>query len=88
MDDIGIDETARDALRGQKQGAIQVLVDKLAEEPDSTDRAKDLFRWSILYLFGICLLLIVSRQSAAVLFDLQIRGWLTALTASVSGIAS
>ena len=69
-------------------GRLLHMVGKLAEEPDSTDRAKGLFRWSILYLFGICLLLIVSRQSAAVLFDLQIRGWLTALTASVSGIAS
>ena len=69
-------------------GRLLHMVSKLAEEPDSTDRAKDLFRWSILYLFGICLLLIVSRQSAAVLFDLQIRGWLTALSASVSGIAS
>ncbi|WP_413323423.1 heme o synthase [Synechococcus sp. MIT S9503] len=69
-------------------GRLLHMVGKLAEEPDSTDRAKDLFRWSILYLFGICLLLIVSRQSAAVLFDLQIRGWLTALSASVSGIAS
>ena len=69
-------------------GRLLHMVGKLAEEPDSTDRAKGLFRWSILYLFGICLLLIVSRQSAAVLFDLQIRGWLTALSASVSGIAS
>ena len=40
-------------------------------------------------LFGwcICLLLIVSRQSAAVLFDLQIKDWLTMLTAGLSGIA-
>lgn len=54
------------------------MVERLAEEPNSTDRAKGLFRWSILYLFGICLLLVISRQSGAALFDLQLRGWLAA----------
>ena len=69
-------------------GRLIQMIGKLAEEPDSTDRAKGLFRWSILYLFGICLLLIISRLSAASLFDLQLRGWLMTLTAGFPGIAS
>ncbi|QNI59421.1 protoheme IX farnesyltransferase [Synechococcus sp. BIOS-U3-1] len=69
-------------------GRLLQMIGKLAEEPDSTDRAKGLFRWSILYLFGICLLLIISRLSAASLFDLQLRGWLMTLTAGFPGIAS
>ncbi len=39
--------------------------------PMSKDCAKDLFRWSIFYLFGICLLLILSRTPLAVQFDTQ-----------------
>ncbi|MAD68047.1 MAG: protoheme IX farnesyltransferase [Synechococcus sp. CPC100] len=69
-------------------GRLLQMIGKLAEEPDSTDRAKGLFRWSILYLFGICLLLVISRLSAASLFDLQLRGWLMTLTAGFPGIAS
>lgn len=69
-------------------GRLLQMIGKLAEEPDSIDRAKGLFRWSILYLFGICLLLIISRLSAASLFDLQLRGWLMTLTAGFPGIAS
>merc|ERR1712216_356968 len=41
-------------------GRLLQMIGKLAEEPDSIDQAKGLFRWSILYLFGICLLLIIS----------------------------
>ncbi|WP_114994455.1 heme o synthase [Synechococcus sp. UW179A] len=69
-------------------GRLLQMIGKLAEDPDSTDRAKGLFRWSILYLFGICLLLIISRLSAASLFDLQLRGFLMTLTAGFPGIAS
>ena len=68
-------------------GRLLQMVGKLAQEPDSKDRAKGLFRWSILYLFGICLLLILSRQSAPALFDLQLRGWLMTLSAGFPGIA-
>ena len=57
-------------------GRLLQMVERLAAEPNSTERAKGLFRWSILYLFGICLLLIFSRQSGAALFDLQLRGWI------------
>ena len=69
-------------------GRLLQMVGRLAEEPDSIDRAKGLFRWSILYLFGICLLLIISRFSAASLFDLQLREWLITVAAGFSGIAS
>ncbi|MGC6483126.1 MAG: heme o synthase [Synechococcus sp.] len=48
------------------------MVHNLAAAPESTERAKSLFRWSILYLFGICLLLILSRLPGAALFDLQV----------------
>ena len=68
-------------------GRLLQMVGKLAQEPDSKERAKGLFRWSILYLFGICLLLILSRQSAPALFDLQLRGWLMTLSAGFPGIA-
>ena len=68
-------------------GRLLQMVGKLAQEPDSKDRAKGLFRWSILYLFGICLLLILSRQSAPALFDLQLRGWLMTVSAGFPGIA-
>ena len=69
-------------------GRLLQMIGKLGEEPDSIDRAKGLFRWSILYLFGICLLLIISRLPAASLFDLQLRGWLMTLSAGFPGIAS
>ena len=69
-------------------GRLLQMVGRLAEEPDSIDRAKGLFRWSILYLFGICLLLIISRFSAASLFDLQLREWLMTVAAGFSGIAT
>ena len=69
-------------------GRLLQMVGRLAEEPDSIDRAKGLFRWSILYLFGICLLLIISRFSAVSLFDLQLREWLMTVAAGFSGIAS
>ena len=68
-------------------GRLLQMVGKLAQQPDSKDRAKGLFRWSILYLFGICLLLILSRQSAPALFDLQLRGWLMTVSAGFPGIA-
>ena len=47
------------------------MVHNLAAAPESTERAKGLFRWSILYLFGICLLLILSRTDLASGFDHQ-----------------
>jgi len=34
---------------------------RLAADPHDNRRARDLFRWSILYLFGLCLLLLLAR---------------------------
>ena len=42
------------------------MVNSLSADPDDLTRAKGLFRWSILYMFGICLLLIISRLPLAV----------------------
>ncbi len=47
------------------------MVHRLEADPDNIDRAKALFRWSILYMFGICLLLLLSRFPLAVEFDIQ-----------------
>ena len=53
-------------------GRLLQMVQRLAENPDCNTRAKGLFRWSILYLFGICLLLILSRTSQATVLDDQV----------------
>jgi heme o synthase len=37
------------------------LVDRLRRQPEDPQSARSLFRWSILYLFGVCLLLVLSR---------------------------
>ena len=47
------------------------MVNRLGADPDNVDQAKGLFRWSILYMFGICLLLVLSRLPLAVNFDVQ-----------------
>ena len=47
------------------------MVQQLGAAPENVDRAKGLFRWSIFYMFGICLLLVVSRLPMAAHFDLQ-----------------
>lgn len=64
------------------------MVHNLAHEPESTDRAKGLFRWSILYLFGICLLLILSRLPAAALMDQQVHAAVEPLFSGFSLIAA
>ena len=53
-------------------GRLLQMVNRLAADPDSLPGAKGLFRWSILYLFGICLLLVLSRTAQASLFDQQV----------------
>ena len=63
-------------------GRLLQMVNRLAKDPDSVSRAKGLFRWSILYLFGICLLLVLSRTTPATLFDQQ--AWIL-LTQLISG---
>ena len=62
------------------------MVHNLADAPESTERAKGLFRWSILYLFGICLLLILSRLPGAALFDLQVHAAIDPLFRGLSTI--
>jgi protoheme IX farnesyltransferase len=37
------------------------LVSRLQLQPEDPLPARSLFRWSILYLFGVCLLLVLSR---------------------------
>ena len=46
---------------------------RLHQDPDDVQRARGLFRWSILYLFGICLLLLLARLPAGSLLSSQ--GW-------------
>jgi protoheme IX farnesyltransferase len=41
------------------------LSGRLEEAPHDNRRARDLFRWSILYLFGLCLLLLLARLPQA-----------------------
>ena len=53
-------------------GRLLQMVHRLAEDPDSNTRAKGLFRWSILYLFGICLLLVLSRTTQATVLNDQV----------------
>ena len=47
------------------------MINRLRTEPEDLGRAKGLFRWSILYMFGICLLLVISRLSISVQFENQ-----------------
>lgn len=46
-------------------GRLLQLSGALAAEPANPQRARSLFRWSILYLFGICLLLLLARLPLA-----------------------
>jgi protoheme IX farnesyltransferase len=46
-------------------GRLLQLSSALAAEPENPQRARALFRWSILYLFGICLLLLLARLPLA-----------------------
>jgi protoheme IX farnesyltransferase len=46
---------------------------RLHLDPDDQQRARSLFRWSILYLFGICLLLLLARLPGSDQFTRQ--GW-------------
>ena len=43
----------------------------LQQAPTDLQRAKGLFRWSILYLFGLCLLLLLARLPAGEQFSRQ-----------------
>jgi protoheme IX farnesyltransferase len=41
------------------------LTHQLRQQPEDPHRARNLFRWSIFYLFGICLLLLLARSPQA-----------------------
>ena len=60
-------------------GRLLQMVQTLSADPDSLEAAKGLFRWSSLYLFGICLLLVLSRTDLASTFDQQVMLGLQAL---------
>jgi len=47
------------------------MIQRLLASPEDLVLAKGLFRWSILYMFGICLLLVMSRFPIAVEFHNQ-----------------
>ena len=52
-------------------GRLLQMIDRLKSSPDDLIKAKGLFRWSILYMFGICLLLLISRTQLSVGFEQQ-----------------
>ncbi len=56
------------------------MIGRLRASPEDLILAKGLFRWSILYMFGICLLLVLSRLPMAVEFDTQVITLLTQTT--------
>ena len=62
-------------------GRLLQLVDRLSLDTDSLVNAKALFRWAILYLFGLCLLLILSRTDLASGFAHQVMQLLSLPTA-------
>jgi len=54
-------------------GRLLQLSAALKDNPDDPQRARSLFRWSILYLFGICLLLVLARTPQAIASDPIVR---------------
>jgi protoheme IX farnesyltransferase len=48
------------------------LSERLSADPDDPGRARNLFRWSIFYLFGICLLLVLARTPQAAVLQLPL----------------
>jgi protoheme IX farnesyltransferase len=46
-------------------GRLLQLTHQLRQQPEAACSARNLFRWSIFYLFGICLLLLLSRTPQA-----------------------
>jgi protoheme IX farnesyltransferase len=54
-------------------GRLLQLSSALRDNPEDPQRARSLFRWSILYLFGICLLLVLARTPQAIASDPFVR---------------
>jgi protoheme IX farnesyltransferase len=50
-------------------GRLLQLSHQLGMQPEDSGCARNLFRWSIFYLFGICLLLLLSRTPQASMVD-------------------
>jgi protoheme IX farnesyltransferase len=55
-------------------GRLLQLSSNLAQAPDDPQAARNLFRWSIFYLFGICLLLVLARSPLAANLPLPLAG--------------
>ncbi len=53
-------------------GRLLQLSSQLRADPENPQRAKAMFRWSIFYLFGICLLLLMARLPQASLLGLEL----------------
>jgi protoheme IX farnesyltransferase len=52
-------------------GRLLQLTQRLCQQPENPRAARDLFRWSIFYLFGICLLLLLARTPQASMVQLS-----------------
>jgi len=65
-------------------GRFLQLINRLKTSPDDLTEAKGLFRWSILYMFGICLLLLISRTQLSVEFEKQSLQLVTSLLSNFS----
>lgn len=52
-------------------GRLLQLSHQLRQQPENPRCARDLFRWSIFYLFGICLLLLLARSPQATLANVR-----------------
>lgn len=63
-------------------GRLLQLSGSLLEDPEDPQRARSLFRWSIFYLFGICLLLVLSRTPQASGFDPVLLGLMRSAVAA------
>ena len=63
-------------------GRLIQLSQRLLEDPEDPRHSRSMFRWSILYLFGICLLLVLARTPQAT--AMRIPGLLAAI-GSLSG---
>ena len=50
-------------------GRLLQMGEAVRRDPGDRSLAKGLFRWSILYLFGLCLLLLLARTPAAMAFS-------------------
>ncbi len=69
-------------------GRLLQLSGRLLEAPGDLQRAKGLFRWSILYLFGVCLLLLLARLPPGAELGLQAAQLLPLPTPGFGGLST